>query len=305
MSGARPFHFTWLHAFFVGCSAVAVSLCWAAWSEHVAHQRAEAKLRAAAGERDRVGARSPQPSVETVAQIEAELAEVRRAAKSLESSLAGQWRESPDEPAAKKSVDAYFELAAFVEKNRALAAAARTLLAERERFGFAAYQTEGPPEELLPAVDRQRKALGPLLKALFESAPQALLAVQRERPSAPAQRAARAAYPAAGETAPQDYFAIDPALSLHAAGAVDTMAFRLEFTGRTASLRSFLNAVAASRLPFHVRSVEVDSLAGADTRRAEPGDVADAIHVPLVAPGVSKFAVVVELVELVRQPTGA
>lgn len=307
MTAVRPSSAGWLPVVVAGCVLGAGALGWLAGRERAALQQAERALRAKAAERDLAAAQSPQPSATTVERIEAELEDVRRATAALEAALAGPAPEAPGRP-----VDAYFELAAFVERNRALAAAARTAISESGRFGFASHQTEGPAEEVLPAVARQASALRHLLEALFESSPQALVAVQRERPLTAAQLAARRAgpgrltpAPVAGEAAPQDFFVLEPALSLFIPGHVDTTAFRLEFVGHTASLRAFLNSLAAFKLPLVVRSVEVEPLAAAGRADAAASDrTAGDVLLPVVSPNVSKFAVVVELVELVRRPTG-
>jgi hypothetical protein len=75
---------------------------------------------------------------------------------------------------------------------------------------------------------------------------------------------------------------------------VATDAFRVEFAGRTQTLRVFINALAASHLPLFVRSVRVEPMppeqTGASSNAAAPG--------PIVAQTSSKFAVVIEFVEL-------
>lgn len=312
MSAFRPSTAGWLPLALTGCVLGAGLLGWLAWRERAAWRQAELALRAKAAERDLAAAQSPQPSVSTIGRIEDELAAVRRTTAAMEAALAGQSPATLAVEVPLRPVDAYFELAAYVEKNRALAAAARTAVPENGRFGFASHQAEGPGEELLPAVARQMVVMRHLLEALFESAPQALLAVQRERPLTPAQLAARRAGagrlpppPAGGEAAPQDFFTMEPALSLFVPGQVDTTAFRLEFLGHTASLRAFLNSLAAFRLPLIVRSVEVEPLAPAGRADATaPDRTAGDVLLPVVAPHVSKFAVIVELVELVRRSNG-
>lgn len=280
---------------------------WLAWEERAAGLKAGAALRSKFAERDRISAEDPQPSAATEQRIAEELTAVRRAVAALAAKLGAESPGIFETPAPTKPVDAYFELAAYVEKNRALAAAARTVLADNERFGFASHAAQGPAEELLPFVARQAAALRPLLECLFASAPRELLAVQRERPLTAGQWSARRAggapRPANDSVvsgAAADFFSLDPALSLLAPGETDTMAFRLEFTGHTSSLRGFLNSVAVSPVPFFVRSVEVEPLAAPP--RAETAADADAV-LPVVEQTLSRFAVVVEFVELVPRHT--
>jgi hypothetical protein len=307
MNFLRQIHLGWLPVVVAGCVVGAGALGWLAWRERASGLKARVALQAKMAERDSAASQSPQPSEATVEALRAELAAVQRSSSGLATALAGQAPSALAASAPAKPVDAYFELAAFVEKNRALAAAARTTLPENERFGFSLYQAEGPAEDVLPAVARQAAVLGHLLECLFESAPQALLAVQRERPLTAAQLAVRRAgaearpAPPAAEGAAKDFFALEPSLSLFAPGETDTTAFRVEFVGRTASLRGFLNSLAAFKLPLFVRSVEVEPLAAG---QAIPSAGTNAeITLPVVAQNVSKFAVVVELVELVRRPT--
>ncbi len=307
MSSTRSAPSGWFPVTVAACVLGAGLMGWLAWEERAAGLKAGAAFRSKLAERDQISAEDPQPSVETEQRIAEELTAVRHTVAALAAKLGVESPGIFETPAPTKPVDAYFELAAYVEKNRALAAAARTVLADHERFGFASHATQGPPEEMLPFVARQAAALGPLLECLFASAPRELLAVQRERPLAAGQWAARRAGGAprppkdsgvSGTAA--DFFSIDPALSLLAPGQTDTMAFRLEFTGHTSSLRGFLNSVAASPVPLFVRSVEVEPLAAPPSA----GSAADTEAVrPVVPPTVSKFAVVVELVELVRRPT--
>ena len=307
MTALRHVSFGWFPVTLAACVLGGGLLGWLAWEERVAGMRADAALRAKVAERDRLSADEPQPSVATEQRIGEELTAVRRAAAALASALGAEATGIFDTPEPTKPVDAYFELAAYVEKNRALAAAARTAVSDAERFGFASHATQGPSEDMLPFVARQAVALRMLLEGLLASAPRQLLAVQRERPLGAeqwtARRAGKAPHPAKETSGPgvsADFFSIDPALSLRVPGETDTMAFRVEFTGYTASLRSFLNSVAASPVPFFVRSVEVEPLAAPP----HTGPAADADRVlPVVAQNLSKFAVVVELVELIHRPT--
>jgi hypothetical protein len=140
---------------------------------------------------------------------------------------------------------------------------------EAARFGFAKYANEGPETDRIEPVFRQRQIAEYLLESLFEAKPRALFAVKRERTQTKAEREARAAAEAAGTPAEEipadsdsespDYFVVDPRVSARVKGYLDTMPFRFVFTGQTATLRNFLNRLAAFELPVLVREVEVDS----------------------------------------------
>ena len=307
MSTARSLRSGWPLLTLAACALGAVTLGWLAWQERAAGLRTRETLRAKLAERDWVAAQNPSPSDTSEQQIRAELAAVERSIGVLAKLLAGPATGALEVTIPAKPVDAYFELAAYAQKQRALAVAARTAVSDDERFGFATHVAQGPAEELLPVVARQAAALRLLLECLLQASPRELLAVQRERPLTAEQwaerRAGRAPRPAkdsGGPGASADFFALDPALSLLVPGETDTMAFRVEFSGHTASLRGFLNSLATSPAPFFVRSVEVEPLASSSPAGAAVE--ADAAQ-PVVAQNVSKFAVVVELVELLRRPT--
>jgi Flp pilus assembly protein TadG len=212
--------------------------------------------------------------------IAAELAEARQALAALRKTLQG-----PDagwlnvRPPA-KPLDAFFDIAGFVEKTRATAARAKVGFASNECFGFAAYSTEGPAMEFVPRVYRQRIIAQRLLDALIETHPVNLLAFQLEMPAAVVSKEKNGA---------TDYFAFNPAFSFRQSDQLDTLAFRVEFSGQTATLRDFLNKIAGFPQPFVVRSVEVESMTASNS---SPSSQAG----PLVRQNFSKFAVIVELV---------
>jgi hypothetical protein len=208
-------------------------------------------------------------------------------------------------PPPENSIEMYFDLAAFVEKTRLLATRAQVLLRPDEHFGFSAYARAGPALDLLPAVHRQRVFGQSVIEALLESHPRAVLAVQRERPLPAAQRARRTpTVPAGGREAAtaddrqQDYFDPDQRLSLRLPGRWESEAFRYVFTGQTPALRSFLNRLAAFRLPAIVRSVEAEPV-NADATPPDPAEQLTAAcnPVPLVSRNLTRFSVVVECMQ--------
>ena len=94
---------------------------------------------------------------------------------------------------------------------------------------------------------------------------------------------------------------LDRALSVRRPGEVETVAFRVEFSGQTATLRNFLTALAALPQPFLVRSVEVEPLP-VPVAPAAPVAGAPEAPVPLVRQNLSRFAVIVESVLLAGAP---
>lgn len=291
----------------------------------------------------------PAPSRENARAIEADLARAREAQAAMQAELKGRG------PAAEKLLsakvpparaDAFFDIATFVERTRDTARRLEVeVRPEAARFGFAAFANEGPEPAYIESVFRQRQVVQFLVEALLEAKPQALLAVKREFPltrkereerDAAAIAAAEAA--ASGGSAPEpvaagpagdgpDYFVIDPRASVRSPGFLDTLAFRVVFTGQTATLRTFLNRIAGFELPVLVREVEVDVATAEDAastaEEVAPADAAAAAAptpapepkpapkpaaakpspiAPIVPKPLSRFTVTLEFLELTTPP---
>jgi hypothetical protein len=294
-------------------------------------QAARAALTQKQQERDTMSALSPSATEDNARAIEADVAKAEKVLATLRTSLQGQSEAMQQLHAAPppSRMDAYFEIATFVERTRALAARAQVTLAPDERFGFATYANEGPSGDLLAPVIQQRRLMQYLVESLLEARPRSLLGVQREAPLTKVQRDARrsvappaggpppteepAAAESASESSGRDFFVPEEKLSVRVPGYVDSEAFRLEFTGQTPALRSFLNTLAALKLPLFVRNVEVTPLGDVDESPAEPPPAGDGAStgtaapagpspIPLVARSLSKFTLVVEFAELVPAP---
>lgn len=268
-------------------------------------RRHEVQLQHRRQERDWLAAQKPALSEVNATALAGDVAAAASSVAALRQALAG--RERQREPAPVRPLDAYFAIAANIERLRALAVRQQVALRPDERFGFASYANEGPEVDLLPAVHLQRVVIDHLVTTLLEARPRALLAVQRERPVPLGERMARPANLPSSEKAAlarlggvaADYFAPPTQLRLRSPGLIDTDAFRIEFSGQTQTLRTFLNELASFRLPLVVRSVEVEPLAAGD---APAGATEPGATVPLVTQNLSKFAVVLEFVEVRAAP---
>lgn len=244
--------------------------------------RAQAALEQKKQERDRLARQTPAPTGETEAALAAELAVGRRHLANLRDSLQARPLDPFAGPVADSPMDAFFQLAGLVEQARAQAITTRVSLRPEERFGFAAFANEGPVAELLAPVHRQQQAVRLLLEPLFESRPLTLLGVRRTAPVT------------VGRNGGEDLFTLDPALSLRSAGLVETEPVRLEFTGQTSTLRTFLTGLAALRTPVVVRSVEVELLPPAGGLRPVGAERPQ----PVVRQSLSRFAVTAEFILL-------
>lgn len=248
--------------------------------------RAQAALTRKKQERDWLARQVPAPTAETEAALVAEIADVRRRIADLRAGLQPRPTDPFAGPVAASSMDAFFQLAGLVEQARAQAGTTRVTLRAEERFGFAAYANEGPDAELLAPVHRQQQAVRLLLEPLFESRPLALLGVRRTAPGS------------GGRSGGEDLFTLDPNLSLRQPGLVETEPVRLEFTGQTSTLRTFLNGLAGLRSPVVVRSVEVEPLPPAGGMRPVAVEAAQ----PVVRQTLSRFAVTLEFILLAAVP---
>ena len=221
-------------------------------------------------------------------------------------------------------MDAFWAIDDLVGDMRTAATQAGVIVRAEERFGFSAYVNEGPDPELIRPVHRQCVVVRHLLDALFPARPRTLVSVQREdprtfvrsgdpagagtpavrAPAAPRSGSSPGGGSGAGDVSSSDTFTIDPQVSARTPGYVDTMAFRLTFTGHTSSLRGFMNALAVPKIPLVVRSVEVEPLraeassaSGRAGARLAEGQAESADHA-IVADNESRFTVTVELFEV-------
>lgn len=303
-------------ALLFACVAACAAQAWFIYETRERGRRAAIRLEAKRGERDWLARQSPALTEENARAIAADVATAEKRLAELRATLAGKtWL--PAAPA--RPIDAYFALASFNEKMRALAVREQIVLRAEERFGFSTYANEGPEPDLLGAVHRQRVVMQHVLETLFEARPKSLVAAVRERPLTEAQRAARRAANAnasatAATAAPAtrsagqlaDFFEPDARLRLQAPDIVVGELYRVEFTGQTQALRAFLNSLAQSPLPLFVRAVEVEPDAGEPSLASggvsvEAGTIT--APVPLVTQNFSKFAVVLECVEVAPAPT--
>jgi hypothetical protein len=272
------------------CAALALGEGFLIWERWSAARAAAAKLDEHLAARAEMANLMPPPKRDVAEAIEADLAKAQAALAAMQAELKGRGPVAERLRAAKvpaARTDAFFDLAAYVERMREAARRHRVIVrSEAARFGFAAYANEAPEPERIAAVFRQRQLAQYLLEALLAAEPRALLAVNREPTLTDEERAARAAAlaelqaalaaaEANGEPPPDpdqfgatgapselpegpDYFAIDPRVTARVPGYVDTTAFRLVFVGQTAALRAWLNRLAAFELPVLVREIEVD-----------------------------------------------
>lgn len=176
-------------------------------------------------------------------------------------------------------------------------------------FGFEQYLDEATmldDDELIPVLDKQRQILSYLLNKLYEAEPESIVSVEREVIEQKAEGSSSA-----------NGFAIHPAITAKVPGAINTLAFRLAFTGYTDSLRRLLNDLAKFDLPIVVRSIEVDRPSGMSTTAKVPAnndlnaffgvfdggsnpelESPEEAQKPVISENISTFTVVLEFIEI-------
>jgi hypothetical protein len=183
-------------------------------------------------------------------------------------------------------------------------------------FGFETYIDKGVvPEDkaAIPVLDKQRQILSYIVNQLIASDPTGIQKVEREVLEFDLSAKGSTANVTSG-------FQINPAISARVPGAINTLAFRVTFTGYTKSLRQFLNELAEFNLPVVVRSVEVNRpTESATTAIKKAADGLDALFAgfggssgssakteasqaeqkPVISENVSSFTIVLEFIEIV------
>ena len=282
----------------------------ASWFAGSAYQRAtQAARRVQVAEQNwrALGLADPMPTAEGAAHwrerresLEKQLAHARRAL--------GEGREKSTTPVPTQRAEAFFAIAQFVERQRALAREAGVGLPEGYALGFSAYANSGPPDEELAIVHRQVQVVDALLELLWRSGARELTRVQRELPARKLTDATPRSGTSRAEGRPEDFLPGAAERSLARDGIVDMLELRLGFIGKTATLRRYLNELPALPLPLVVRAVEVEPLGANGAARGgirtladlfgeelEPveGAAGDDGVVPIIASNESEFLVTV------------
>jgi hypothetical protein len=190
--------------------------------------------------------------------------------------------------------ESYFQLVRCREALIELAQAEQVPLQPAEAFGFASYAESAPEAELIGPVHRQRRAIERVMRLLLPVRPDAIVAVQRERPPIADLRSEATGLRSelkAGAAA--DFFRRDPIWRV-ATGGPRGEGVRVVFEGETAHLREFLHRLAEQRPPLLALSVEVEPGANV-TSPASIDNMPPTL--PPIVPTQARFAVVIEVVD--------
>lgn len=284
------------------------------WSQQQAERasQAERQLRMQTTQWHALAGSQPAPVAAVAEAMASEVARTERRVQSLRQQLGVSGKDpvrGAEVPGAR--ADAFFTIARFMEEQRTAAQRAGVNVPGSETFSFSAHRNSGPADEHIGVVHRQTLIVQHLLNALWRVRPLNLTGVQRENPATKIESAADATN-ANREGRPGDWFVWPRERSLARDGIVDTLALRVGFVGRTATLRAFMGAIARSDAPLVVREVSVQPL-GADGRASGgrrtledlfrddsvpgEGENVSATTVPIIAANDAEFTVTLEYLD--------
>jgi len=200
------------------------------------------------------------------------------------------------------------------EHTDAEGALSQVIIPDEFAFGFDEFYSEADvPTSVAEVIhlNNQRQILEYLVNILIESSPESIVAVAREP---------------FGENTKQknisdSLFTVDPAMTTAREGAIETLGFKLVFTGDSNSLRVFLNKLNRFDYPVVVRSVDVERPSGSETTAApresnqledifgvfssndssleEKKAAADELSKPVIQGNTSQFSIVIEYFQII------
>lgn len=177
-------------------------------------------------------------------------------------------------------------------------------------FGFNRFKLESKvpddPKEIA-MLDKQRDILDFLISELFTTHPKGILAIKRQTAKQSDDNDFDDYY---GDSS---IFNIGSSVTSKVDGAIDTIAFEISFSGKTNTLRGFLNRLAEFERPIVVRSINVSRPNETIKRRLNETDVdlesltkeeleklkEEEKRDPIVTENISDFTLTLEYIEIV------
>lgn len=178
-------------------------------------------------------------------------------------------------------------------------------------FGFDRFKLESkvPADAVeIAMLDKQRDILDFLMGELYATHPKAILAVKRQSAKQSESNEFDEYY---GDLS---IFKIGSSVTSKVEGAIDTIPFEISFSGKTNTLRDFLNRLAEFKRPIVVRSINVlrpnesikrklyaetdedlDSLTSEELEKLKEAEKRD----PVVTENISEFTLTLEYIEIV------
>lgn len=282
---------------------------------------------------------TPAPTEENLEQAEENLEDAREQLQETLATMRGNLqRDFLEEGKDLKATTFTLTLNEWVSQLRRQAKVRFVRIPENFAFGFSRFTRAGaqpPPQSQVAEIYKQKQIVNYLVRKLFDAAPSPsneeqetdaeiglfLQSIQRE-----------AVVRVEGREDMQDkgLFAISPVLTEEKAGAVQTMAFRIQFVSRTNVMRQFLKEIATFDHPLVIQSVEVEPAEDVDMSIAKEEDTTaeeEALpfsifgmeqpeekevelteaekqsQIPVVDNNYSQFTITIEYVDIVEQET--
>ena len=178
-------------------------------------------------------------------------------------------------------------------------------------FGFDRFKLESivpEDEKEILMLDKQRDILDFLIGELYATNPKAILAVKRHSAKESDSNEFDEYYD------DSSIFKISPSVTSKVEGAIDTIPFEISFSGKTNTLRDFLNRLVEFKRPIVVRSINVsrpnDSIKRKSYEEAEeelqyltPEEIEklkeEEKKEPVVTENISEFTLTLEYIEIV------
>lgn len=309
-----------------------------------AGKTAESEKKLAAAERDLKAALTlaPAPTETNLEASEANIQELKAALAKQIASTQGRNATLMSQRPPLSGTDMFYDLVAYKNEldrdarniTPVNATAPGIKLPANFDWGFSRFLQAGagqpPPEQYIPQIFRQKLVINYLIRKLMATGPQSIVSIQREPIVVPRSAAAQPRAGGGGAAGGQqqlrsDEFFPTSAETVAIPGAIETMAFRITFTGYTQNLRTFLKDIASFELPLVVRSVDVKPADAAKPasgsaaatpartpasifdifgRTDEPADTADTDtgvelnQEPVVEQNISQFSILVEYIDV-------
>ncbi len=227
---------------------------------------AEAQLKSSRSKAESAAKQSPAPSQENLDAATKNVAELKAELADVDHTLQDTPIKIDDIPT--KDFDLLSKITSYQDKLNQMAKDKGVLLPPGDyttyTFGMSLYLGRGvtaPPPDKFAAVFKQVRVLDYILSHLMEDAKlpdqkMKIVAVQREDVTAVAGVNGASVAPTEGG-ASSDFFAIPSTITARVPGAINTLAFRIQFIAYSDSLRILLDDLAKFELPLVVRSIEV------------------------------------------------
>lgn len=225
-------------------------------------------------------------------------------------------RDGMFDTAPESRADWSFEIHKYIDNARFNALSNGVTLPGDTLFGLSRYAGKSPEPEDMELVHRQVIIMTNLLQSLFGSGIDSFVGIERgiRSTNKQAKRTSRSVSRSSAPVLGAGEFLVSDAMSMAVPGILDAYAFRVTFNGQSIALRSFLNGIVNSPLPYAIRGIEV-RLAGESGAKSELETMANnpfalddseelsrsVSSVPIISNNSSQFVVTLEFLDLAAE----